>query len=192
MPTTNRQPNQTVLPILHCKPCNRIRLPFLPIFRDLLLSGKKTCTTRTKSYGKVGDTFLAFGEIFTLTAVEKIDLLSVATSYHREEGFMSPDTFIAKWKEIHPVAGWIPRQPVFIHFFQKDRSGPDLKDFNLKFLLALDMIDPLLKHTSSGSNRRHPLLRTVLLHAVKEDIQLDGFKKTISKWQHFIKGVSHA
>jgi len=62
----------------------------------------------------------------------------------------------------------------------------NLKEFNLRFLAALDSIDPKLKHTASGSNGRHPLLRAVLLRAVKEDIQMDGLEAAYERWKYFI------
>lgn len=64
-------------------------------------------------------------------------------------------------------------------------------EFNLRFLTALDSIDVKLRHTASGSNGRHPLLRAVLLKAVKEDIKADGFEITFQRWKHFV-GVTDA
>ena len=64
-----------------------------------------------------------------------------------------------------------------------------LYEFNHRFLIALDFIDRKLKHTASGSNGRHPLLRAVLLRAAKEDIQTGGLASAINKWQHFIATV---
>lgn len=66
----------------------------------------------------------------------------------------------------------------------------DLREFNLRFLAALDSIDPKLKHTASGTAGRHPLLRAVLLKAVKEDIQMDGLEAAINRWKYFV-GVSY-
>ncbi len=65
----------------------------------------------------------------------------------------------------------------------------NLKEFNLRFLAALDRISPKLKHLASGSNDRHPLLRAVLLRSVKKDIKMDGLEATIEKWKHFIGAV---
>lgn len=60
------------------------------------------------------------------------------------------------------------------------------EQFNLDLLLALDCIEPTLKHTSSGSKYGHPLLRIVLLRAVREDIEADGLAHTFNKWKDFV------
>jgi len=62
-------------------------------------------------------------------------------------------------------------------------------DFNRRFLLELDRYNPKLKHLATGSNRRHPLLRLVLLRACKEDIKADGLQAAQERWQHFIGGI---
>jgi len=62
---------------------------------------------------------------------------------------------------------------------------PSLREFNLRYLLALDSIQPQLKHTASGSNGRHPLLRLVLLRAAREDIAIEGLQAAWQKHRRF-------
>lgn len=60
-------------------------------------------------------------------------------------------------------------------------------EFNLSYLLALDFINPLYKHLSSGSEYRPPNLRLTLLRAVKDDIALFGLPCAIEKQKFFIR-----
>lgn len=97
----------------------RIKLPFLPQFKNPMLSGQKTITSRTRRYGQTGDTFLAWGEVFELREVIGVLLSSVRNRYYQQEGFPSPEAFQACWEALHPVKGYDPEQAVFAHSFQK-------------------------------------------------------------------------
>lgn len=96
-----------------------ITVPFLPEFRDRLLSGRKTATSRTKRLGSVGDSFTAFGATFKLLAVVKCQLRDVALLWFREEGFETPDEFKAIWKRIHPKRGYVETDKVYLHVFEQ-------------------------------------------------------------------------
>ena len=107
---------------------NKINLPFRKEFRDKILSGQKTCTSRTKQYGKFGDTFEAFGAEFTITHLERANkygytLFDIAHYHYREEGFDTPEEFIECWKKIHPRKGYDPDQTVYVHFFKRLDNG---------------------------------------------------------------------
>ena len=95
----------------------KINLPFRPEFKDKILSGRKVCTSRTKKYGNVGDTFDAFGKEFILTAVGTQELDTVAMFLYYEEGFGNPREFIDCWKKIHPRKGSSPKQKVYVHWW---------------------------------------------------------------------------
>jgi N4-acetylcytidine amidohydrolase len=93
--------------------------PFSKEFENSMICGTKTKTSRNKKYGNIGDTFTAFGKKFTIVNVEKEKLEKVAKEYHADEGFASPDGFIEKWKELHPIKKWDPDHIVFVHSFKK-------------------------------------------------------------------------
>lgn len=97
----------------------RIKLPFLPQFKNPMLAGTKSITSRTRRYGQTGDTFLAWGEVFELREVTRILLSSVRNRYYQQEGFPSPEAFQACWETLHPVKGYDPEQAIFAHSFQK-------------------------------------------------------------------------
>lgn len=61
-----------------------------------------------------------------------------------------------------------------------------LEEFNRRFLSALENIPVGVRDTGSGSNRRHPLLRSTLIMGVRSDIETFGLKRAVEKWQHFI------
>jgi hypothetical protein len=92
--------------------------PFSAEFKEVMLNGKKTKTSRNKKYGEAGDTFKAFKKKFTLVEVKKEMLEDIAENYFREEGFETPEEFIKKWKELHTRKGWIPDQLVYVHEFK--------------------------------------------------------------------------
>lgn len=66
-------------------------------------------------------------------------------------------------------------------------SSISFQQFNLLFLAELNRYRLDLKHTGTGHSF-HPLLRRFLLRAVKQDLSMDGFPATLTKWRHFILG----
>ena len=97
---------------------NKIVIPFMPKFGTPMLSGQKTATSRTKLYGYAGDYFEAFGRIFILTDVRYIHLDTISHLYFREEGFESPNGFIATWRRLHPRKLFDRGQRVYFHQFK--------------------------------------------------------------------------
>jgi len=96
---------------------SRIAIPFLERWRESMSQGIKTCTSRTKCYGQLGDIFVVFDATFWLGKVEKMKLEDVATTLFREEGCHSPEEFIKVWEELHPRKGWDGGQKVWVHHF---------------------------------------------------------------------------
>jgi hypothetical protein len=99
-----------------------VQIPFKSEFKKRMLSGHKTVTSRTRKYGEVGDTFQAFGATFRITLVFQYKLDCVAYLLCHEEGFDSPDEFIACWATIHPGRGYQPSQTVWVHRFKKEEK----------------------------------------------------------------------
>jgi len=97
----------------------RIKIPFLPQFKNPMLSGQKTITSRTRRYGQTGDTFLAWGEVFKLREVTRLLLSSVRDRYYQQEGLPSPEAFQACWEALHSIKGYDPEQAVYAHSFMK-------------------------------------------------------------------------
>lgn len=106
----------------------KINLPFREEFRDRMLSGRKTCTSRTKRFGEGGDTFEAFEAEFILErnnaglntiAVDRFPLSYVAKYFFGGEGFDTTEDFIECWKKIHPRKGYDPEQKVWVHYFRR-------------------------------------------------------------------------
>jgi len=99
-----------------------VHIPFLPRFQEPLLSGVKTCTTRTRRVGNPGDEFVAFGVWFRILSVEKVELGNVADHLYIEEGVSSPNDFISIWLELHR-SGYSPKTEVWLHRFKRE-DGP--------------------------------------------------------------------
>jgi hypothetical protein len=105
---------------------NKIDIPFLPEFKESMLSGKKKATTRTKPYGQPGDWFPVFGKTFVLIWIYKTMLEIVAYHFYFEEGFDSRQEFIDCWDRLHPRIKYCdrPERTVYLHrFVQKDIHG---------------------------------------------------------------------
>ena len=97
----------------------KILLPFSPEFEERMLSGEKTCTTRSKRYGRSGDWFPAFGKYFVLTEVYSIPLQRAVLFCYKEEGFANSQEFIEFWNSHHVQPYESSRaRPAFIHYFQ--------------------------------------------------------------------------
>lgn len=97
----------------------RIQIPFRPHFKDAIIAGRKIATSRTKTYGKPGDEFEAFGYVFVIERQERISLGVVAHRHYEAEGFDSPEGFKNEWISIHPGRGYEPEQKVWMHWFHR-------------------------------------------------------------------------
>lgn len=96
-----------------------VNIPFQPEFKDSMLAGNKTATTRTSRFGRPGDWFPAFGRIFVLTEVYQIRLSLAIYRFHQDEGFSSPGEFINCWDRLHPRVTYAERRArlVYLHRF---------------------------------------------------------------------------
>ena len=96
----------------------KVKIPFKARFKEPMLSGRKTWTSRTKCYGRSGDIFEAFGHEFIIEKIETKMLLEVARHW-LEEGCKSKLDFIELWKKIHPRKGFDSYQWVHVHIFRR-------------------------------------------------------------------------
>lgn len=97
----------------------KVFIPFRPDMTKAVLEERKCCTSRTKRYAEPGDWFDLGRHRFKITAVERIELDTVAHILFKEEGVESPQEFIDLWEEIHPGRGFDPLQKVWTHFFEE-------------------------------------------------------------------------
>jgi len=97
---------------------SQVEIPFLPRFEALVREGHKTCTSRTKSYGRPGDYFEAWGRLYVLTKVERATLQRVSTELLSAEGFTSRENFVVLWNQLHPRKKYSPNIVVNVHHFE--------------------------------------------------------------------------
>ena len=95
----------------------KVKMPFKKRFKEPMLNGTKTFTSRTKRMGKIGDTFEAFGRTFIIKDIWVATLRGVS-AFWEEEGCESKEDFMEIWKQIHPRKGWQPEQEVYVHIFK--------------------------------------------------------------------------
>jgi hypothetical protein len=98
---------------------SKVVIPFREEFREKMLKGFKTATTRMKKYGDKGDTFEAFGATFEIVEAMNVYLSQVATWFFESEGFETRRAFVKCWKKIHPKKGYDSGQVVWLHLFQR-------------------------------------------------------------------------
>lgn len=103
---------------------SKIKIPFNEWSKGRLWM--KTCTSRNKKYGKVGDTFTVYFNkfhpykiIYKITHIEKLSLGFVADCLYSLEGAWTPIEFIKVWEDIHPIIGFVPEQKVWVHVFKE-------------------------------------------------------------------------
>ena len=98
---------------------SKVIIPFRDDMKELIISGAKTCTTRNKRYGCIGDTFDVDKRVFVLTWVSHVYLKQVADTKYKEEGFENTEAFIDVWNQIHPRKGYCHSQAVWLHEFKE-------------------------------------------------------------------------
>jgi len=96
----------------------QVKIPFLERFREPMLNGIKTMTSRTRKYGEVGDTFDVFGSTFQITQVCRLELGDIA-SFWKEEGCQTLDDFVKTWEKIHPNRPYRLSDRFYVHRFKK-------------------------------------------------------------------------
>ncbi len=96
-----------------------IFIPFSPRMVDAIEEGTKSCTSRYRLYGQVGDTFRPRRKVYTITAITRPVLSYVRDSLWQQEGFASPLDFEGFWIKLHPRRGFRPNDRVYTHFFEE-------------------------------------------------------------------------
>lgn len=101
-----------------------IFIPFNDWSIDKLQRGIKTATTRSKPYGKPGDTFeVNIGtdvhKRYELVSVTQRLLGTVAKRHYDEEGAESTSEFIEVWNDIHPRRKFQPNDIKWFHKFKE-------------------------------------------------------------------------
>jgi hypothetical protein len=93
-----------------------ITLTFAPEMEELIIQGKKCCTTRRTQLGEVGDMFVVHDRIYRICHIHHCCLYSVRGSYYDAEGFTSPAAFHDFWEQAVEQP-FDEANTVFIHFF---------------------------------------------------------------------------
>lgn len=101
-----------------------VEIPFHNDFREHLLNGRKSMTTRYDKKGEPGDRFFAFGEMFHIMSVRAVKLGDVAERYYRLEGTDSPEHFLSIWWLLHPKRERDLSAIVYAHSFIRIRDVP--------------------------------------------------------------------
>ena len=98
-----------------------IEIKFDERFKELMLSGVKTCTTRREMEGKRGDTFTAFGQKFIIIDTANVYFGHIIDNWWGKEGFTSPKEFVEfTLKYYGEVDGEVDiGQKHWIHWFKR-------------------------------------------------------------------------
>lgn len=95
-------------------------LRFLPEFRPLIESGRKTKTFRRTMHGEAGDVFEPWPGVKVRLVHDpaKTKAWAVAEFHHRDEGFDSPAEFMRCLKRIHPRQRDLDQMVGYLHSFE--------------------------------------------------------------------------
>jgi len=96
----------------------QIKIPFMERFKEPMLNGTKTMTSRTKIYGAKGDFFEAFCHGFRLDSIDAQPFKIIELQW-QAEGCSSKEDFLAVWKQIHPRKTFEPDELLFVHRFHR-------------------------------------------------------------------------
>jgi hypothetical protein len=96
-----------------------IKISFKPEMAQLIYEGNKTCTSRNKCCGKVGDIFKIKDKSFKITEILDFDLDTVAYFFFNYEGFENSKQFIEYWNKLYPKEMFHPNKSVIVHFFEE-------------------------------------------------------------------------
>ncbi len=78
-----------------------ILIRFTPEMEDLILAGKKICTTRLEQKGAVGDTFIVRGFVYRIVDIQNCRMEEISAKFYRLEGFSSRDDFVRYWDSLY-------------------------------------------------------------------------------------------
>lgn len=95
-----------------------IKLKFSPEMEELVLQGKKCCTTRDEKKGEVGDVFRLKGDrLYRIIEIEEITI-GLGSLYYKQEGFESSQRYRECIDFIYPGISRF-----YLHWFQYFDSG---------------------------------------------------------------------
>ncbi len=100
-----------------------INIPFTDLMATLAIAEVKTCTSRTKRCGDIGDTFVIRDARFVLVEVANMDLDTIRTYYFEQEGFSSAQGFEDYWNLLHPRKRFQADQLVWVHWFERMKEA---------------------------------------------------------------------
>lgn len=105
----------------------KINVKFRSKSRHQLELRIKTCTTRPRKLGEVGDHFfvtLSTGtKRYELTKVIKVPLSTVYYYYYKQEGYNTKEEFGKMWITLHPFRGLDMKWQVWLHIFEEIPLG---------------------------------------------------------------------
>lgn len=93
---------------------NFITVKFDSDMKDLVLAGKKCCTTRLKPLGDIGDIFVVENRVFRILDIYR-ESHPCETRYFALEGFPSKREFIDRIEKIYPELAEESKKLVDLH-----------------------------------------------------------------------------
>ena len=97
-----------------------IFIPFKSVFREMILSGRKTTTIRYEKYGEIGDYFIINRKKFIIKDIKRMPCEEAIKKYYKTDGLDSERDLRIVWHFLHPrrrINGM-----VYVHFFQPENT----------------------------------------------------------------------
>lgn len=98
---------------------SKVYIPFGDRFKEVMLNGTMTWTSRSRWFGEVGDWFEIFDGVFDIVERKRLPLAKVVYHHWEEGGFGSVEDFKEYWKKLHPKVGYKSDWMVHVHVFRR-------------------------------------------------------------------------
>lgn len=100
-----------------------INIPFNEWSKQRLRDGRKSCTSRKKKCGVLGDLFKVDGTTYRITKIEQRPLGYVAIRLRHQEGADNSVEFLQVWRDIYPNVKMRLTDMVYVHFFEEETKS---------------------------------------------------------------------
>jgi len=93
--------------------------PFHPDMKKALLEGRKSCASRNKRLGEIGDCFVIDKVVFRFVDIRPEKFGTIAYRFYRCEGFATASEFMSFWMRLHRGALPLPDSLKWLHILER-------------------------------------------------------------------------
>lgn len=105
---------------------SEIFIPFKKEMKQAIFEGRKHCTSRTKQYGDIGDTFKLDDKKYMIVDMKIMRMADITLFLNTPEGFSTTQQFEEYLEKVIGLK-WDANRPLFVHWFQEIVEGSEIK-----------------------------------------------------------------